>query len=79
MQQKHLATLVRATGASGEGEPPRLDLEPVNRPDCLHDGRPRLLGGGTASRTDVLRTLPERLLRDGVDERPLRHVVMRNG
>src|ERR1700722_10880098 len=36
-------------------------------------------GGGAASGADLVRAQPERLLGDGVDERPLRHVVVRNG
>jgi hypothetical protein len=38
VQEQDLASLMRATGASGEGEAACLDLEPVNRPVCVHVG-----------------------------------------
>jgi hypothetical protein len=41
VQQQDGAALVRAAGPTREGEAAGLDLEPVDRPDCIHDGAGR--------------------------------------
>ena len=81
VQEQDLPALVRAAGPAGEGEAARLDLEPVDRPGCVHDDRwPRRLGGGAAHRRRASSGLSRSdLLGNGVDERPLGHVVVGDG
>ncbi len=78
VQQQDPVTLVRTAGATCKGEAAGFDLEPVDRPDRVHDVRlrARLNGGGTTLAFDFIGTETKRLLGDRVDEFPLGHIVV---